>query len=410
MNGEKTEKYTEQHILKELIEISHLYGKDSDFVIAGGGNTSCKNAQHLWIKASGTTLADITKDGFVQMNREGLAVIKSKRYPENSIKREEAIKNDLMKSRTNPGKGLRPSVETSLHDLLSYRFVVHTHPWKINALMCSKNAEEETRSLFDGNALFVPYTDPGYILFKEVMEKIEEYKSSHGKEPQMIFLENHGIFVSADETNDINSLYTYLIETLDRKFETYIKQNPEMNSEMMNTVLKGKIFSQQNPVSKPLFKIFYDILNDLNPGQPLDAVMRTSPLISRFTDSRENASEVKYAFTPDIIVYAKASPLFIPQIDFQKAEQGDPEPLKEAFNEYFTENGYLPKILLAEKKALIALDTSAESAQKTAEVFEDAMKISLFTNVFGGPKFMNKRERAFIENWEVENYRRKMAK
>ena len=37
--------------IEELIEISRKYGKDSRYVIAGGGNTSYKNAEKLWVKA-----------------------------------------------------------------------------------------------------------------------------------------------------------------------------------------------------------------------------------------------------------------------------------------------------------------------------------------------------------------------
>jgi len=38
------------------------------------------------------------------------------------------------------------------------------------------------------------------------------------------------------------------------------------------------------------------------------------------------------------------------------------------------------------------------------------LKISFLSEYFGGPKFMTKAQIEFIDNWEVENYRRKMAK
>ena len=44
------------------------------------------------------------------------------------------------------------------------------------------------------------------------------------------------------------------------------------------------------------------------------------------------------------------------------------------------------------------------------DVFEDWMKISYLTENFGGPHFMSERDIAFIDNWEVENYRRQVAK
>ncbi|NQU88449.1 MAG: class II aldolase, partial [Mariniphaga sp.] len=46
--------------IKELVEISQFYGQKKDFVIAGGGNTSYKDENHLYIKASGINLGNIT--------------------------------------------------------------------------------------------------------------------------------------------------------------------------------------------------------------------------------------------------------------------------------------------------------------------------------------------------------------
>ncbi len=69
-------------------------------------------------------------------------------------------------------KNKRPSVETSLHDLIQYKFVVHLHPTLINGILCSRNAKNLTMKLFGESVLFVPYTDPGYILFKKLETEI----------------------------------------------------------------------------------------------------------------------------------------------------------------------------------------------------------------------------------------------
>ena len=151
--------------IQELIEISQFYGKQKDFVIAGGGNTSYKDENHIYIKASGHSLATIGEDGFAQLDRKGLQLIAGKTYSEDVMERENQIKNDLLNSRVHPEKGQRPSVETSLHDLIAFPFVVHTHSTKVNGLMCSANAERLTTTLFGDTVVYVPYVDPGYILF-----------------------------------------------------------------------------------------------------------------------------------------------------------------------------------------------------------------------------------------------------
>ena len=67
-------------MIQDLITISQFYGGDSRFVIAGGGNTSYKNAEKIWVKASGSSLATITEDGFAVLDRSLLNPMSEKKY------------------------------------------------------------------------------------------------------------------------------------------------------------------------------------------------------------------------------------------------------------------------------------------------------------------------------------------
>ena len=55
--------YTEK--LAALAAMSNKYGANPEYVLAGGGNTSFKSADRLWIKGSGTALATIKPEDFV---------------------------------------------------------------------------------------------------------------------------------------------------------------------------------------------------------------------------------------------------------------------------------------------------------------------------------------------------------
>ena len=55
--------------LDVITKLSRFYGSDPSIVLAGGGNTSCKVGERLYVKASGTSLATMTPDGFVAMDR-----------------------------------------------------------------------------------------------------------------------------------------------------------------------------------------------------------------------------------------------------------------------------------------------------------------------------------------------------
>ena len=114
--------------LEELVELSNRYGSDPSFVLAGGGNTSFKTADALWVKGSGTALSSITEDGFVRMDRERLSDIWRVEYSSDPDKREAEVLASLMNARGAGEENKRPSVETLFHDLFPQSFVLHVHP------------------------------------------------------------------------------------------------------------------------------------------------------------------------------------------------------------------------------------------------------------------------------------------
>ena len=94
-------------ILNTLTAFSNRYGKDTELVLAGGGNTSAKEGNTLYIKASGTALATIRPQEFAAMDRAKLASMMDKTYPVEDAQREAAALSDLMDARL-PGQGICP--------------------------------------------------------------------------------------------------------------------------------------------------------------------------------------------------------------------------------------------------------------------------------------------------------------
>ncbi|MCR5714857.1 MAG: SDR family NAD(P)-dependent oxidoreductase [Bacteroidales bacterium] len=374
--------------IQDLIQISQFYGKNKSFVIAGGGNTSYKNDQYLWVKASGTTLGAITEDGFAVLDRSRLNLISTKQYSNNSDQREQEVKTDLLRASAYPEKLLRPSVETSMHNFINYRFVVHTHPTVINALLCSQQSAQKVQELFGDEAVFIPYTDPGYVLSKKVETELTAYRAKSGKEPHTILLQNHGIFVSADTVEEVKAIY----ESVTSKISAFL---PELKIEAL-------------PVDDKAAFILPAIRMMLSDGPSAKvAVIRNDSLIASFTASAEAAAGAAGPFTPDIIVYCKARPIYLEKTE--TAEEAVAE-FQAKLDDYRKNYGYDPKIVLAKGLGLIAVEDNMSSAGIALDVFEDLLKISTYSRQFGGPKFMNDREISFIDNWEVENYRRKVSK
>ena len=368
--------------IEDLIAISRKFGQDSRFVIAGGGNTSYKDENRLWVKASGHALATITEDGFAVLDRTLLNEMGEKAYNEDTAIREEQVKNDLAMACVT--KDRRPSVETSLHNCMGFAFVVHLHPTLVNGLMCSANAEAACGEIFP-EALYIEYTDPGYTLFKKVYDRINAYKAANGKEPQVIFLQNHGIFVGGDTTAEIEGIYSEILGKLEAK----VAALPEGGSEVSPTV------TDVIPAIRQMLS---------RSGRGLKTLKVTkNALVDYFLDgSRE---KIAAPFTPDIIVYCKSAYIFIDA-------ESDEEILKQAeekIETFAAEKGYTPKVLLIKGIGLVAVGDNSKNAQIITDVFTDAMKVAFYAQSFGGEHPMEKAWIDFIDNWEVENYRRKVA-
>ena len=365
--------------IQKLIDISRKYGADSRFVIAGGGNTSYKTADRLWVKASGHALATIGEDGFAILDRSKLNPMGEKEYSADVAEREAQVKDDLAMACIT--KDRRPSVETSLHNCMGFAYVVHLHPTLVNGLMCSAAAAETCTGLFP-DALYIEYTDPGYTLFKKVYERIKAYKAIRGQEPEVIFLQNHGVFVAADTTEEIDRIYADMMARLAQ----CVKPLPDGVGEKVPASVTEIIPAIRQILSRG--------------GRGLKTLQVTrNALVDRYL---ENPEAVLLPFTPDIIVYCKSEYVVLDSDDLvQEAE--------EKIEAYIARRGHTPKVLLVKGIGLVAVGDSAKNAGIITEVFLDAMKVAFYASSFGGAHGMEPAWIDFIDNWEVENYRRKVA-
>jgi NAD(P)-dependent dehydrogenase (short-subunit alcohol dehydrogenase family)/rhamnose utilization protein RhaD (predicted bifunctional aldolase and dehydrogenase) len=374
--------------ISELLKISNFYGSDKEYVIAGGGNTSFKDDKTIWIKASGTPLAGITEDGLVALSREKLHTLSVKSYSEDPLEREEEVKSDMSNAILYPQQGKRPSVETSLHELIQYRFVVHLHPSLINGLLCSRNAKSLTNQLFGEKVLFVPYTDPGYVLFKKLESEVNGYRQKFGSDPRIIFLENHGSFVSADSTDEVKSIYKEIME----KVGGLIKQTEPAEPLPYNPVLNNVLPAIRMMLSRENTKVVR---------------FRHNTLIAKYYTSQQEFQKISHPLTPDIIVYCKFRYIYIDQ---SSTPERIIESLKGQLERFEKEYGFQPKVILIKDMGLFAIEDSVPSAETVLDVFEDLIKVSHYASCCGGTKLLTPEQIGFIDKWEVENYRRKVAK
>ena len=366
--------------LGDLIEISRRYGSDARYVLVGGGNTSVKEGDDLYVKASGFALGTITEQGFVRMSLSKLNLIWDKAYPVDKKQREQQVLADMMAARCE-GETARPSVEALLHSLIPFTFVVHLHPAIVNGITCGQSGEAAVRELFP-DALWIPLVNPGYILAKIVRDASLDYEKEKGRWPQMIFLQNHGVFVSAMEPEGITALYDRIME------------------QAASHVMRKPVFLEARADEKRLGLVKDGLGRYYPDGTSL------IPLFNRELQTRLQDAEAFYpissSFTPDHIVYSGFAPLWIDEAVF--AAQDPQEAIAAACRAFEKANGVVPKIVAVQKTGVFA------TSENALNLYLDTLKVAAFAESFGGPRFMDDDQIDFIRTWEVESYRAKLAK
>ena len=248
--------FSQQEIL-DFKNISQKLGSNSSLVQAAGGNTSMKSSNSMLIKASGTWLINSNKEEvFVEVNLDS---IKNKIDLEidDNFSKDIISKNDL-----------RPSIESSFHALIDFKYVLHVHSTSTIANAISLNSEIRLKEIIKEDFNYIPYARPGFPLTMMIKKKFNSKN-------QIFILENHGLIVAGNELQQTHDLLLDVHQKLDiirnNHFDATI-QNSE--SLIENYSLKNdKKYNLFKTVDKKIFsafsKSFYpDHVIFLGPGIP----------------------------------------------------------------------------------------------------------------------------------------------
>lgn len=210
--------------LKDLEKISQAVGNSADLVQGGGGNTSVKlDETKMAVKASGFKLKEITPgEGYVVVDYK-----KIREYHQNvdlSENRDyEKESGEFVRACAVPMEGLkplRPSVEAGFHSIL-LKHVIHTHPVYTNMICCSKNGKELADKIFKAKGygfVWIPYINPGFMLTLAMLREINGYLQKAGRFPQVVFMENHGLVVTANTADECIALHEDVNRTIREYF------------------------------------------------------------------------------------------------------------------------------------------------------------------------------------------------
>ncbi|HWZ97162.1 MAG TPA: class II aldolase/adducin family protein [Candidatus Dormibacteraeota bacterium] len=165
-----------------LRNLSARVGSDPLLVQASNGNTSIKLDGILWIKASGSCLAQAMREEiFVPLELAGL---------------KESILNDSeIPSHFALNDELRPSIETAMHAVLRHRVVIHVH--SINAIAWAirlDGRDQLSERLAGLSWQWIPYTASGIPLAREIEKAV-----ATAPRTDVLILGNHGLVVCGQD-------------------------------------------------------------------------------------------------------------------------------------------------------------------------------------------------------------------
>lgn len=189
----------------ELLEVSARLGRDPLQVQGPGGNTSLKSDGVMLVKASGTLLADaVEKDIMAPVRSAALrdAILSPGRPlvegPEFTIDDDNQL-------------GLRPSIETSVHAVLDWPVVLHTHCVATIAAAVRADGEAFVKDRLSGlDPVFIPYVKPGAALAQAIVERV-------ATSTRVIVLGNHGLVVCARTAREGEELVYEVAGRLERE-------------------------------------------------------------------------------------------------------------------------------------------------------------------------------------------------
>lgn len=178
--------------LGALARLSAKLGDDPALIQGPGGNASIKLGECLWVKASGTWLADALKrQVFVPLDLAGVR------------RRLDAGEADPASPEvicTGQSRDLRPSIETTMHAAMPRRVVLHVHSVNTIAHAVRTDGEKVLSPLLQGLGwAWIPYAKPGVPLTRAL-------RKAAGDGADVLVLANHGLVVAADDVEKVEGL------------------------------------------------------------------------------------------------------------------------------------------------------------------------------------------------------------
>ncbi len=358
---------------------SNLLGANDELVLHGGGNTSVKIDNILYVKGSGWDLNSIQREGFAPVKLDALLEMAKleKLSDSDMVKMQRAAMTDQ--------EAPNPSVEAILHALIPYKFVDHTHADAVVTISNSVNGKEHIAKLYP-NYLIVDYVMPGFVLAQKIYEMTKglDWDTIEG-----IILHNHGIFTFDDDAkksyDKMIAAVTIAEEFLDQNAELDIQRSYESSGCDITKITKT--FSKYKG---------YEVHININQS-PLASFYASQPNLKEFAS--------RGVLTPEHIIRTKRAPLVMEDTNLEAGIENFIKEYEEYYMRY--ENGEImlnptPNYMIIKNLAVISFGATKKEADIVNDIVEHTMKAVLRADKLGGYVSISEKESFAMEYWELE--------
>jgi rhamnose utilization protein RhaD (predicted bifunctional aldolase and dehydrogenase) len=366
---------------------SRLLGRDTSLALAGGGNTSFKQGQTLFVKASGHSLATLDVDGFAALDRPSLQVL-LEGDELGDISMMEAL-GTLQPQGTEPKV---PSIEAWVHLAIPEASVLHTHADAIVTLTNTEGWRDHVTTALGDDIAMLDYCKPGHRLAMMVRDLVMggELAGASG-----LVLRHHGLFTFAATAREAYERHVALVARAQRyiveRTGVAVGRSPGLDALVASaTDAEAALVAELSEVA----------------GEPRRAVVLEAESIRAFAAKADLAAVVRRGTaTLEHVIYTKRGPSL-------GAERADLERFAEDYRDYFArwdptveENLRMltpePRVLIADGR-LYGVGSDRGTALLTATIYLHTMGVIMAAEALGGYRPVSERDSFVIEYWELE--------
>lgn len=360
---------------------SQLLGQSKELVLHGGGNTSVKINNTLYVKGSGWNLDTIEKEGFSPVDLDVLLEMATRKNLSDT--QMVAEQRAAMSDQSYPN----PSIEAILHAIIPYDFVDHTHADAVVTLTNTPEGKVLVQELYGEDMLIIDYVMPGFELAKHIYEitKNIDWDTLSG-----MILMHHGVFTF---DNDAKRAYEKMIDLV-TVAEEYLSEHV--------TLACGDCEGKGDPSIAPAVGAEVSKIR----GCDLFPLLIDSPRAQLFSILPNLESLVKRGgLTPEHVIRIKPFPAIIDNNISEGIAQ-----FTQDYKNYFDSNAspehicldLAPRYAVIKGSGIVVLGKDEKESRIIGEIVKHTITAILSAEQLGGWGSLTLAQMFEMEYWELE--------